>query len=262
MIILMKFTFDRYLSGRFYQLSSVHSFSSFYVGHWRFGAESSSLSILMNAGMIVFLNLKRAVIVSLLVLPKVCYGMSKFVWTTYFVQLTLLDIGIPSVCHMFECFFIVSMSSLVYIVLLVPYSIVRLLDISGIVLPFEATVFGFVCWFSLGMTISVFSIFVLMIGQASLTFFFSTIPSVFWTQYSMPVLPQQGPEGAWNLSTLQNVFGILLTPLRRVGNLKSVSIAALTSPLIDLFDKTWLWWALSPSSIPFHCIWIRVWQPI
>jgi len=38
-----------------------------------------------------------------------------------------------------------------YIALLVPYSIVRLLDISGFVVPFEATVFGFVCWFSLGI---------------------------------------------------------------------------------------------------------------
>ncbi|KAF8802528.1 hypothetical protein BYT27DRAFT_6764092 [Phlegmacium glaucopus] len=38
-----------------------------------------------------------------------------------------------------------------YIVFLVPYSIVRLLDISGFVVPFEATVFGFVCWFSLGI---------------------------------------------------------------------------------------------------------------
>ena len=36
--------------------------------------------------------------------------------------------------------------------LLVPYSIVHLLDISGIVVSFEAIVFAYVCWFSLGMT--------------------------------------------------------------------------------------------------------------
>jgi len=38
-----------------------------------------------------------------------------------------------------------------YIVLLVPYSIVRLLDISGFVVSFEAIVFAYVCWFSLGV---------------------------------------------------------------------------------------------------------------
>jgi len=38
-----------------------------------------------------------------------------------------------------------------YIVLLVPYSIVRLLDISGFIVSFEAIVFAYVCWFSLGV---------------------------------------------------------------------------------------------------------------
>ena len=38
--------------------------------------------------------------------------------------------------------------------LLVPYSIVRLLDISGFAVSFEAIVFAYVCWFSLGTTIS------------------------------------------------------------------------------------------------------------
>ena len=36
--------------------------------------------------------------------------------------------------------------------LLVPYSIVRLLDISGFAVSFEAIVFAYVCWFTLGMT--------------------------------------------------------------------------------------------------------------
>lgn len=35
---------------------------------------------------------------------------------------------------------------------MVPYSIVRLLDISGFAVSFEAIVFAYVCWFSLGMT--------------------------------------------------------------------------------------------------------------
>ena len=46
------------------------------------------------------------------------------------------------------------MSFLAYIVLLVPYSFVRLLDISGFVVSFSAIVFAYMCWFSLGMTFS------------------------------------------------------------------------------------------------------------
>ena len=38
--------------------------------------------------------------------------------------------------------------------LLVPYSFVRLLDISGFVVSFSAIVFAYMCWFSLGMTFS------------------------------------------------------------------------------------------------------------
>jgi len=38
-----------------------------------------------------------------------------------------------------------------YIVLLVPYSFVRLLDISGFAVSFEAIVFAYMCWFSLGV---------------------------------------------------------------------------------------------------------------
>jgi hypothetical protein len=45
------------------------------------------------------------------------------------------------------------MSSLAYIVLLVPYSFVRLMQISGFVVSLEAIVFAYVCWFSLGMTL-------------------------------------------------------------------------------------------------------------
>ncbi|KAF8150756.1 hypothetical protein B0H34DRAFT_824442 [Crassisporium funariophilum] len=38
-----------------------------------------------------------------------------------------------------------------YVALLVPYSVMRLLDISGFTVPFQAMVFAFVCWFSLGV---------------------------------------------------------------------------------------------------------------
>ncbi|TFK40233.1 hypothetical protein BDQ12DRAFT_488623 [Crucibulum laeve] len=38
-----------------------------------------------------------------------------------------------------------------YIILLVPYSVMRLLDISGFIVPFEAMVFAYVCWFTLGV---------------------------------------------------------------------------------------------------------------
>jgi len=38
-----------------------------------------------------------------------------------------------------------------YILLLIPYSIVRLLDISGFLVSFEAIVLAYVCWFSLGI---------------------------------------------------------------------------------------------------------------
>jgi len=38
-----------------------------------------------------------------------------------------------------------------YIVLLVPYSFVRLLEISGFFVSFKATVFAYMCWFSLGV---------------------------------------------------------------------------------------------------------------
>ncbi|KAJ3930665.1 MAG: hypothetical protein NXY57DRAFT_1011057 [Lentinula lateritia] len=38
-----------------------------------------------------------------------------------------------------------------YILLLVPYSVTRLLSIRGFVIPFQVTVFAFVCWFALGI---------------------------------------------------------------------------------------------------------------
>lgn len=37
-----------------------------------------------------------------------------------------------------------------YIALLVPYAIMRLLVISGFTVSFEAMIFAFVCWYSLG----------------------------------------------------------------------------------------------------------------
>lgn len=43
-------------------------------------------------------------------------------------------------------------SLIAYVALLVPYSVLRLLEISGFFVPFQALVFAAVCWFMLGET--------------------------------------------------------------------------------------------------------------
>ena len=141
--------------------------------------------------------------------------------------------------------------------LLVPYSIVHLLDISGFLVSFEAIVFAYICWFSLGMTIS-FLLFVLTNDQVLLMFFFSTIPFAFWAQYCL--LPQRRPKKAY-----RDIFRILstwvLACIRRVGMKRSAGIATPISSLLDLVDKTSPRRAQSPPySIPLHCVRIRVWQ--
>lgn len=45
---------------------------------------------------------------------------------------------------------VLTQSYTAYVVLLVPYSVVRLLGISGFGVPFEAIVFACVCWYMLG----------------------------------------------------------------------------------------------------------------
>jgi hypothetical protein len=42
----------------------------------------------------------------------------------------------------------------VYILLLVPYSVTRLLQISGWSVPFGAMVFAYTCWFMLGKSLA------------------------------------------------------------------------------------------------------------
>lgn len=39
-----------------------------------------------------------------------------------------------------------------YVALLVPYSVTRLLALSGMEVPFEVMIFAFTCWFMLGVS--------------------------------------------------------------------------------------------------------------
>lgn len=110
---------------------------------------------------------------------------------------------------LFLAFFCSELYSSAYVLLLVPYSVTRLVGIGGTVIPFQVVVFAFVSWFALGIPSPALSLILTIywiVKVLSMLFFCSTRSG----SSALPLRQdhQMGNKGIWKVSALQRLSNV------------------------------------------------------